>query len=369
MLGPGGRGKKRTKLEKLLRQDHSDVYFDNDRLNDQLNLHIECMQKELYRHDLQRNVEISKLRQEVTELKALLRSNREDEARDLEQRPHTSVGHSTQRRAATAGLRKRAQSAWARTSDTASPQITLKADDEVKLSPERSPSPSSSISTLKNTVTLRKYQHIGANSFKENGRFPEEWYHRCLPASDAAIHNARKKIRGKFAPPIFDFLGKIREREIMEKKLEAYSMANKKLVADKNNGNGNDEEIQGMNLICEEPVKPVLMSRRRLMEISNAENLVDRGPSRNTLRKQNIKELNAIEYKRIEDKVHDFCEMLEELKMKELVAMKEREEALRQEALERQLKAIEAEKELENQKQAEKKDDDDDDRRFRNRRK
>lgn len=154
----------------------------------------------------------------------------------------------------------------------------------------------------------------------------------------------------------------------MEKKLEAYSKIKNKLVDNKNNDSVSDKDTtDGMNLICEEPVKPVLMSRRRLMEISNVENLVDRGPSRNTIRKQNIKDLNALDNKRIDDKVKDFCRELEDLKAREIEAMKEREEARKQEALEKmQMEAIEAAKIQKEQAEKQNNDDDDDDR-FQNR--
>lgn len=91
MFGQGGRGKKRTELEKLLRQDHSDVYFDNERLNDQLNLRIGEMQKEMYKNDIQRGVEIGKLRQEIREFRALQVSNQKElDQTDAAPRPHTS---------------------------------------------------------------------------------------------------------------------------------------------------------------------------------------------------------------------------------------------------------------------------------------
>lgn len=91
MLGQGGRGKKRTKLERLLRQDHSDVYFDNERLNDLLGLRIDDMHKELHRHDIQRGVEIGKLRQEIKEFRASQFANQQErEQNESAPRPHTS---------------------------------------------------------------------------------------------------------------------------------------------------------------------------------------------------------------------------------------------------------------------------------------
>ncbi|XP_060558939.1 caldesmon-like [Ruditapes philippinarum] len=370
MFGQGGRGKIRTKLETLLRQDHSDVYFDNERLNDQLNLRIDDMQKELLRNDLQRGVEIGKLRQEIREFKALQTSNQEE--KETAPRPHTSVGHSSRKRTANAGTRQRAQSAWARTQTketetNAEPELPV--TEEESSPTARSDSPSSSVSTLRNTKTLKKYRNIGASSFKENNRFPEEWYIKCLPASDAAIHNARKKVNGKFVAPKFGLLGKLREKEEMEKKLAAYSKIKPKLAENKN-GDSSDkiDESEGMNLVCEEQVKPVLMSRRRLMEISNAENLVDRGPSRNTVRKQNLKDINEQDNKRINDKVKDFCKDFEERKASELKAMKEREEARRQDALEKiQLKAMEEAQLKKQEEERKKNEDDDDDDRFKNR--
>ncbi|XP_045196339.2 uncharacterized protein LOC123551456 [Mercenaria mercenaria] len=369
MFGQGGRGKQRTKLERLMRQDHSDVYFDNEKLSDQLNLRIDDMQKELHKHDLQRGVEIGKLRQEIREFRALQTSNEEEKA--AAPRPHTSVGHSSRKRTANAGTGQRAKSAWARTQtkDTGRSAEQENEENAEEKSSERSDSPNSSVSTLRNTRTLRKYRNIGSSSFKENNRFPEEWYVKCLPASDAAIHNARKKVNGKLVAPNFGFLGKLREKEEMEKKLEAYSKIKTKLPDTKNGDSNSDVgATDGMNLICEEPVKPVLMSRRRLMEISNVENLVDRGPSRNTVRKQNIKDLNALDNKRIDDKVKEFCREIEELKARELKAMKEREEARRQEELERiQIKAVEEAQLKKSEAERTKNEDDDDDNRFRNR--
>lgn len=284
----------------------------------------------------------------------------------------STVGHSSRKRTANAGTRQRAQSAWARTQTketerTAEPEF--RETDEERSPTARSDSPSSSVSTLRNTKTLRKYRNIGASSFKENNKFPEEWYVKCLPASDAAIHNARKKVNGKFVAPKFGLLGKLREKEEMEKKLAAYSKMKPKLADGKNEGSSNDlDEPDGMNLVCEEPVKPVLMSRRRLMEISNVENLVDRGPSRNTVRKQNLKDINEQYNKIINDKVRDFCKEIEERKARELKAMKEREEARRQDALEKlQIKAKEEEEMKKKEAERKKNEDSDDDDRFRSR--
>lgn len=245
-----------------------------------------------------------------------------------------TVGHSSSKK--TSGGKPRAQSAWARTESQEKKEKDkdTSADGQEELQ-DRSPSPApSSVSTLRNTKTLRKYKNISASSFKENNRYPAEWYVRCLPASDAVIHNARKKTRGKSAPPCFGFLTKLREKEAMEKKLAQYTLSSNKLQSDRQNGSG-DIETDRMSLVCEESVKPVLMSRRKLMEISNVENLVDRGPSRNTLRKQNIKDLNAQDNKKLEDRVRNFCKAIEELKQREIQAMKEREEERRQEAQEK----------------------------------
>lgn len=99
-------------------------------------------------------------------------------------------------------------------------------------------------------------------------------------------------------------------------------------------GSGHDV-IDGLNLVCEEPVKPILMSRRRLREISNVEHFVERGPSRNTEMRLNALQWNRQENARICNKVRTFCKDIEELKAQEIQAVKAREEALRREAQER----------------------------------
>ena len=89
--------KKRSKLEKLLRQDHSDVYFDNDKLNDQLLVKIDELKREKYRHDLEYETEIFELRKEYRTL-SLLKNEIDDEDDDEKEdtlklsRPHTVTG-------------------------------------------------------------------------------------------------------------------------------------------------------------------------------------------------------------------------------------------------------------------------------------
>lgn len=237
------------------------------------------------------------------------------------------VGYAPRQPTAGPSGRKRAQSAWARTGS--------QGDEDTP--PERCITPDSSVSTLRNVKTLRKYKNVDPSCFKENNRFPEEWYVKCLPASDAAIHNARKKTRSKSAHATFGFLAKIREREMTERKLQKFSNRNKKLIPDSaRTVDSVDGGFDSLSLICEEPVKPILMSRRRLMEISNVDHTVDRGPSRNTERQFSVLSLNRRENERIFNKVREFCRAIEERKARELKEMKEREEARKREAQERE---------------------------------
>ena len=78
--------KKKSKIEKIIRQDHSDVYFDNDRLTDQLNARIEELKKEKLRNDLERELEVFKLRKEIEALR-LLQTDDDDDVKE-----HTNVG-------------------------------------------------------------------------------------------------------------------------------------------------------------------------------------------------------------------------------------------------------------------------------------
>lgn len=315
--------KKRSKLEKLLRQDHSDVYFDNDRLNDQLSLQIDELTREKYRKDLERELEVGKLRKEIHELNLLKLGEEEEEPTHVKPgRPHTT-GDTGRRRigGGTSTGSQRVKSAW--------PKVTFSAEP-----PPRAPSPTWSESSLRNPKILRKYKNIGAQSFKENNKFPAEWYVRCLPSSDAAIYNSRRTIRGKSAPPVFTFLSMLRDKEETRRKIENYKRIKqnpvKQEVAFKDLV-GDSEEAEKMGLVCEQPVKPIVMSRRKLMEITNIENITDRGPSRNTVRKQSLKKLNEDNYEKIKGRIQEFCAGLVELKKRQAMEEKEREERKRRE--------------------------------------
>ena len=185
--------------------------------------------------------------------------------------------------------------------------------------PPRVPSPTWSESSLRNPSLLKRYKTIGAQSFKENNKFPSEWYIRCLPASDAAIYSSKRTVRGKSAPPVFTFLRMLRDKELARemqhlRKLQERGQRGKPEVSF-------DElilESDGtkMTLVCEKPVKPIVMSRRKLMEITNIDNITERGPSRNTVRKQNFKLQNQMDTQKIVVKVNDFCKQLQELKIR-----------------------------------------------------
>lgn len=324
--------KKRSKLERLLRQDHSDVYFDNDKLNDQLLIKIDELKREKYRHDLEHETEIFELRKEYRKL--ILQKNEDDDDEEEEDiyrptRPHTVTGTAA-REPTPSGIpssagRQRVKSAW--------PKVTFTEP------PPRAPSPTWSESSLRNPVTLRKYKNIGSHSFKEKNKYPAEWYVRCLEASDAAIYNSRRKKRGKSAPPVFTFLSMLRDREETQRKIESYKRIKQQGTKQEvvfRDFVGEDEEPKKMPLVCDQPVKPIVMSRRKLMEITNVNKVPDRGPSRNTMRKQNFKILNEQDKTKINVRVKDFCKSLIDLKKRLESEEKEREERKKRERQEQE---------------------------------
>lgn len=93
MLGRGGYGKSPSKLQRLLRQDHSDVYFNNEKLNEELNNRIDNMQKDMHKHDIQRGIEIKKLKKEIYEAQwahSKVTGHTDCQPGQLAIRPHTA---------------------------------------------------------------------------------------------------------------------------------------------------------------------------------------------------------------------------------------------------------------------------------------
>ena len=91
MFGQGGRNKSRTKMEQLFRQDHSDVYFNNERLNETLNNRIDEMKKEMLKHNLKRLVEIKQLQKEIRDGQELVKLTARLEGDEkVAPRPHTA---------------------------------------------------------------------------------------------------------------------------------------------------------------------------------------------------------------------------------------------------------------------------------------
>ncbi|KAK3593845.1 hypothetical protein CHS0354_011446 [Potamilus streckersoni] len=323
------RGKKKSKLEKILRQDHSDIHFENERLNEELSKKIDAIHKERHKHVMQRDADIKKLRREVEELE-VMRVSSAKELQDiikafeinenLESKPtKTARKHSKQRRS-----EKNSKSGFY--SDGYESTDAEDAEQEHVLRPKfRSHSQLDRVRSISGGKESDEDSPIKFEHYPEVkidlAKIPIEWFTSVLPASDAVLQKLRRA-RLKSAPPT------LRSRDKMSRsnnKLEEKSSLRREVTFAEGFSESDDEERR-VQLVCSEPVKPVLVSLRRLRELTSADNMVERGPSRNTQRKESIKLMNQKRNERLDIRVKMFCKELEDLKERDIQEDKEKEE-------------------------------------------
>ncbi|KAL3882465.1 hypothetical protein ACJMK2_028802 [Sinanodonta woodiana] len=323
------RGKKKSKLEKILRQDHSDIHFENERLNEELSKKIDAIHKERHKHVMQRDADIKKLRREVEELE-FMRVSSAKELQDIIQA--FKINEHRENKSKKTARKRSKQKQSEKPSKSVFHSDGYESTDAEDAEFEHASRPNfrshSQLDRARNVsggkesdddspIKIEYYPEVKIDLTK----IPIEWFTSVLPASDAVVQKLRRE-RLKSAPPTL----RSRDRMSKSKNKSEEKDSLRREVTFAEGLSDSDEEERRVQLVCSEPVKPVLVSLRRLRELTNADNMVERGPSRNTQRKESIKLMNQRRNERLDNRVKMFCKELEDLKERDIREDKEKEE-------------------------------------------
>lgn len=292
--------KKRSQIEQLLMVDHSDIYFENEKLGDRLNRYLHALRKDHLKNVILRDTEIKQLNRELETLSAILRTSeigrkiREraeaDEEEEAKLNKYQAEPTESER---VSILKRRLRALTPDLSDFKSYEerhnkVRIKSSLEIfqeerHIPKTRTPSPDSEKENEKRTTiqphpphTVRSHSDLsGLNRHRklkeriDTSDFPEEWFTTVVPASDAVI----ARVRRHKSAPLHQQLKMLRAKKKPEE-------TNEEEESEIKEDEDTNEEVQGLKVICDTPVRPVVMSLRQLKEIANIDNLAEKVPNK-----------------------------------------------------------------------------------------
>lgn len=293
--------KKRSQIEQLLMVDHSDIYFENEKLGDRLNRYLHELRKDYLKNVILRDTEIKELNREIDTFTAILRTSeigrkiREkaeaEEEEESKQNIHQIEPTESER---ASNLKRRLRALTPDLSDFKSYEerhkVRIKSSleifqEEPDIPKTRTPSPESEKENDKRTTiqphsrnshAFRSHSNLsGLNRQRklkeriDTSDFPEEWFTTVVPASDAVI----ARVRRHKSAPLHQELKMLRAKKKPEEMKEEEDSGIKE-------DEDSNEEAKGLKVICSTPVRPVVMSLRQLKEIANIDNLAEKVPNK-----------------------------------------------------------------------------------------
>lgn len=313
--------KKRSKIEELLLVDHSDIYFENEKLGDRLNRYLFELRKEFHKNLIQRDSEIKDLIHEIQTFKAVLQTSEigrklREEAEESNESERIIYRPETGEEERENNLKRRLRALTPDASDFQSYKerhVRIKSSleifpEEPEIPKTRTPSPDSDKET--NKIKQRPQTHTGlgprakTDLVKYKRRLstvpdvditdcPQEWFTTVVPASDAVL----ARVRRQKSAPLHQQLKMLRR-----KKSDA--------TEDDREENEQGEEPQGLKVICDTPVRPVVMSLRQLKEIANIDNLAEKVPNKYEIIMKDRLEKAKLQFERLDNRCRSFVERI-----------------------------------------------------------
>ncbi|XP_069130818.1 uncharacterized protein [Argopecten irradians] len=295
--------KKRNKLDQLLHIDHSDVYFENDRLDNELSRTIEQLCKDFHRVTLQHELDINDQKASIVGLKAV---------QSTAEHPLLAQSANKPRRPRPKQKKKRdsdSEDSWGGDSDSSEDFAYRKPTGKTRSLPNGRADEEED-----ERQRVARLRRINKNKRK---KFPKEWYTSVLPATDVPIPRIRRQ---QSAPP-----GAKGQRPQTQSNSRAKSSKPFYRTMSTTTISSRPESEGGLKIICDKPVKPVVMSLRKLKEISHVDNLADRIPNKRAIRQQNLLQATRERREELDDEVKNFIKTIDEKILKDEEDIKEKE--------------------------------------------
>lgn len=316
------RGKKKSKIEQLLLVDHSNIYFENERLAERLIKLLDELHKDKHRQEMLRNIEIQELKREIDSLQAMKEASSAQTKKFLQSlenyytglsaipkpekkvRPHTTGSYFKKTRA-----KSEEREAAEKPKTRARAHSANKHEDS-----------GSETEFERATKREKKDKRAAADEVPQGEKkpkklkYPEDWYTTVLPASDNCLKKVRQQYRREQTAPTFSVSKNSKKKS--EKSKESTSAkphpstaigqrgqsrektADMKQRAQSNAPQGGDrkastgtaggksdieeqmESKSRIKLMCQQKAKPVLMSLRQMRELTGMDGNNDSMPNK-----------------------------------------------------------------------------------------
>lgn len=311
------RGKKKSKIEQLLLVDHSNIYFENDRLAERLAKFVDELHKDRHRQEMLRNVEIQELQREIESLQSMKAASSAQTKKFLQSlenysgtsaipkptkkvRPHTTGSYFKKSRAKSEErgpvekekIRTRARSA--------SKQEDSGSENEFERATKREKR-----AAADDTKTGEQ-----SEGGKKKLKYPEDWYTTVLPASDNCLKKIRQQYRREQTAPTLSLSrkskkksekskdsakphpstaigqrGQSREKteEMKQRSLVNTAQGRKHSTGTVGSKSEMEEQMESksrIKLLCQQKAKPVLMSLRQMRELTGMDGNNDSMPNK-----------------------------------------------------------------------------------------
>ncbi|OWF39162.1 uncharacterized protein LOC110465394 [Mizuhopecten yessoensis] len=303
MSSKSKKDKKRNKLDQLLHIDHSDVYFENERLDTELSRTIDQLSKDFHRVTQQHEVDITDQKDTIVALKAV---------QSTSEHPLLAPSTNKPRRPRPKHKKKKdsdSEDSWGGDSDSSEDFAYRKPTGKIRSLPNGGREEEED-----ERQRVARLRRINKSRRK---KFPKEWYTSVLPASDVPIPRIRRQ---QSAPP-----GARGQKPSTNSNSRAKSSNPFFRTMSTTTLSSRPESAGGLKIICSKPVKPVVMSLRKLKEISYIDNFADRIPNKRAIRQQGLLLATKTRREELDYEVKSFMKTIDEKILKDEEDIKEKE--------------------------------------------
>ncbi|XP_062617176.1 uncharacterized protein LOC134278892 [Saccostrea cucullata] len=344
------RGKKKSKIEQLLLVDHSNIYFENERLAERLAKFLDELHKDKHRQEMVRNIEIQELKREIDNLQAMKDASSAQTKKFLQTlenyytssaipkpekktRPHTTGSYFKKSRAKSEE-RERTEKPKSKTRAVSASRheesVSEKEFERAKKREKRAPADD----------TKTDDQSEGDKKSRTL-KYPEDWYTTVLPASDNCLKKIRQQYRREQTAPTITLSkrskksdkskdsakpqtstatgqrGLSREKtEDMKQRSGVNTAGNRKnSVATEVSKSDIDEEIESksrIKMVCQQKSKPVMMSLRQMRELTGMDGNNDNMPNKRQERLDKQIQETKVKFLSLTQRVKTFVKELDE---------------------------------------------------------
>ena len=273
------RGKGKSKLEQLLLVDHSDIYFENERLAEKLARYLDDLQREKHLLLMLHESEKKELEEHIESLLSMKQTSSEKTRRLLDALDQLTSQHSSSIPKPEKKIRPHTTGSYFRRSKGRSEDKDRIAEEKVSayvhsLSDNEDGDPDNRRKERQRRPPNKDNEQNVVSELKPGERkYPEDWYTTVLPANDNCLKRVRNEFRRMQTAPAL--LSRTRKQDEADDSMMQRSRASSRKNSTALDDDSDSDSKSRMKLVCNRKSKPIVMSLRQMKEMTNMESESD----------------------------------------------------------------------------------------------